>query len=37
MWAFWDRTYMTYRKAKIQGRDVRVHGKNVYLVRNCLP
>ncbi|KAF8167742.1 Ima1 N-terminal domain-containing protein [Crassisporium funariophilum] len=30
LWTAWDPTYMAYRKAHIQGRDVRIHGKRTY-------
>jgi hypothetical protein len=32
-WTAWDPTYSAFRKAQIQGRDVRVQGKNAYIVR----
>lgn len=32
LWAFWDPTYAAFRQAQLQGRDVRVVGKRVYIV-----
>jgi hypothetical protein len=34
LWTAWDPTYSVFRKAQIQGRDVRVQGRNTYIV--CL-
>lgn len=31
-WAAWDPTYLTVQRARIQGRDVRLHGKRSYIV-----
>lgn len=33
LWTAWDPTYAAFRKAQIQGRDVRVQGKTAYNVR----
>ncbi|KAH7912996.1 Ima1 N-terminal domain-containing protein [Hygrophoropsis aurantiaca] len=30
-WTAWDPTYYSFRRARIQGRDVRVQGKNLYI------
>ncbi|KAF8203181.1 Ima1 N-terminal domain-containing protein [Pholiota molesta] len=30
LWTVWDPTYLSFRKAEIQGRDVRIHGKRTY-------
>ncbi|KAL0951432.1 hypothetical protein HGRIS_008125 [Hohenbuehelia grisea] len=30
-WHFWDPTYSSLRRSQIQGRDVRVHGKAIYI------
>lgn len=32
LWTVWDPTYLSFRKAEIQGRDVRIHGKRTYNV-----
>ena len=32
LWTAWDPTYSAFRKAQIQGRDVRVKGKREYIV-----
>ena len=32
-WTAWDPTYYSFRKARIQGRDLRVRGKKTYIVR----
>ena len=32
LWTAWDPTYSTFRRAQLQGRDVRVKGKQVYIV-----
>lgn len=32
-WTAWDPTYSAFRKAQIQGRDVRIQGKTTYIVR----
>ncbi|KAG1828324.1 Ima1 N-terminal domain-containing protein [Suillus variegatus] len=31
-WTAWDPTYYSFRKARIQGRDLRVRGKNHYII-----
>lgn len=31
-WTAWDPTYYSFRKARIQGRDLRVHGKKHYII-----
>lgn len=31
-WTAWDPTYYSFRKARIQGRDLRVRGKKYYIV-----
>lgn len=36
LWAVWDPTYITLQKGVVQGRDVRVHGKQKYIVRQTL-
>ncbi|KAF9479720.1 hypothetical protein BDN70DRAFT_858067 [Pholiota conissans] len=30
LWTVWDPTYLSFRKAEIQGRDVRIYGKQTY-------
>ncbi|CAA7258632.1 unnamed protein product [Cyclocybe aegerita] len=30
LWTAWDPTYASYRKAQVQGRDVRIQGKRTY-------
>jgi hypothetical protein len=32
LWTVWDPTYASFRRAQIQGRDVRVQGKHSYIV-----
>jgi hypothetical protein len=32
LWTVWDPTYSAFRLAQIQGRDVRVQGKQLYIV-----
>lgn len=32
LWTAWDPTYSAFRKAQLQGRDVRVKGKREYIV-----
>jgi hypothetical protein len=32
LWTVWDPTYSVYQKSQLQGRDVRVRGKNLYIV-----
>ncbi|KAH7929338.1 hypothetical protein BV22DRAFT_1081109, partial [Leucogyrophana mollusca] len=32
LWTAWDPTYHSFRKARIQGRDLRVQGKNHYII-----
>lgn len=32
LWTVWDRTYASFRRARRQGRDVRVIGKREYIV-----
>jgi len=32
LWTAWDPTYSAFRKAQLQGRDVRVKGKRTYIV-----
>jgi len=36
LWTVWDPTYSAFRRAQIQGRDVRVQGKRLYIVRGCI-
>lgn len=31
-WTAWDPTYYSFRKARIQGRDLRVRGKKLYII-----
>ncbi|KAJ7487431.1 Ima1 N-terminal domain-containing protein [Mycena galericulata] len=35
-WAAWDPTYSSFRSARIQGRDVRLRGKNKYITLQML-
>lgn len=35
-WAAWDPTYASFRRAQIQGRDVRLRGKRQYNVRGYI-
>ena len=37
LWTAWDFKYSSYRKAQLQGRDVRMQGKRTYNVRCFLP
>ncbi|KAF8807741.1 hypothetical protein BYT27DRAFT_7165839 [Phlegmacium glaucopus] len=32
LWTAWDPTYASFRKAQLQGRDVRIQGKRTYIV-----
>jgi hypothetical protein len=32
LWTVWDPTYASFRRAQIQGRDVRIQGKHSYIV-----
>jgi hypothetical protein len=36
-WTAWDPTYLTIQRARVQGRDVRLHGKRNYIVSITLP
>ncbi|KAF9270052.1 hypothetical protein L218DRAFT_952251 [Marasmius fiardii PR-910] len=36
LWTAWDPTYSSFRKAQIQGRDVRLQGKKEYVVLQML-
>ncbi|KAL0071813.1 hypothetical protein AAF712_000735 [Marasmius tenuissimus] len=36
IWTAWDPTYSSFRKAQIQGRDVRLRGKKEYIVLQML-
>ncbi|PPQ64508.1 hypothetical protein CVT26_002047 [Gymnopilus dilepis] len=36
LWTAWDPTYATFLKARLQGRDVRIHGKRTYNVLQML-
>jgi hypothetical protein len=36
LWTAWDPTYSAFRRAHIQGRDVRVQGKRSYIVCACI-
>ena len=36
LWTVWDPTYSAFRRAQIQGRDVRVQGKRLYIVGTCI-
>lgn len=31
LWTAWDPTYLAFRKAQLQGRDIRIHGKSKYI------
>jgi len=32
LWTAWDPTYASFRKAQLQGRDIRIQGKQTYIV-----
>ena len=37
LWTAWDPTYASFRKAQLQGREVRVQGKRAYIVSSQTP